>query len=320
MRKTDDGKGDKRMMNKWMPIYGNFIQDEKDIVFEGSSTVNNLGEEQVQIGLLLFGNRMLSGKIEVDVEFESEILEQSEEAEIVFDYVDEYNFKCAGITGNVMKYEAKHFELGKWQWLKCNGDISKLQKKQFHIQIEIISSYLRMIIDGVEVFWVQARVPFRKTQVGIWASGKRRIRFSNYKIEYRQAEVFVISQFGGMYDQLYDNVIIPICEKKGIKPIRADEISASSMILEDIIRSLQNANIIIADITPNNPNVFYELGYAHAIRKPVILLCEKAERSNLPFDISGFRTIFYDNTMAGKLQVEEMIEKYISEILRKQGL
>lgn len=103
-----------------------------------------------------------------------------------------------------------------------------------------------------------------------------------------------------------------------MKPIRADEISNSTFILEDIIRSLQTASIIIADITPNNPNVFYELGFAHAIGKDVILLCEKEKRSSLPFDVSAYRTIFYENTMLGKDKIEGELNKYVREILKKQ--
>lgn len=306
-------------MNGWMPIRGNFIPEGKEIIFKGMMIPDILGGVQAQSGILLFGKRMLAGKITMDIEFESEILDPFEEAEIIFDYFDEQNFKCAGITGNTLKYEAKHLENGNWKWLRTSGNVQNLQKKRFHLEIEIISSYLRMIIDGVEVFWFQSIVPFCKTQVGIWASGQREIRFSNFSMDIKLPEVFVISQFGGMYDQLYDNVIKPICEKKDIKPVRADEVPASSAILDDIIRSLRSANIIIADITPNNPNVFYELGYAHAIGKAVILLCEKSERPNLPFDVSGYRTIFYDNTMAGKLQVEQKIELYINEMLKNQG-
>ena len=71
------------------------------------------------------------------------------------------------------------------------------------------------------------------------------------------------------------------------------------IILQDIIRSIVTSDVIVAEVTPANPNVFYELGYAHAIEKPTILLAEKPTDSgrHLPFDISGFRVIFYDNTI-----------------------
>lgn len=88
----------------------------------------------------------------------------------------------------------------------------------------------------------------------------------------------------------------------------------TEMILSDIITSIQNSAVIIADITTDNPNVFYEIGYAHALGKPTILLCDKALRSKLPFDLSGFRTIFYDNSIGGKRKVEERLESYLQSI------
>ena len=73
-------------------------------------------------------------------------------------------------------------------------------------------------------------------------------------------------------------------------------------MLEDIIEGLVESEVIVAEITPANPNVFYELGYAHALGKPTILLAERGRE--LPFDIRGYRCIFYDNTIGGKKEIE----------------
>lgn len=91
-----------------------------------------------------------------------------------------------------------------------------------------------------------------------------------------------MSQFGGDYDILYDEVIKPVCEELKYNPIRGDEVVSCTLILNDIITSIRNSAIVIADITPDNPNVFYEVGYAHALNKPTILLCEKVIRDKLP--------------------------------------
>lgn len=74
-----------------------------------------------------------------------------------------------------------------------------------------------------------------------------------------------------------------------------------------------NTSIVIADITPNNPNVFYEVGYAHGIGKNTILLSDR-KREQLPFDVSGFRTLFYENTIAGKGEVEARLRKHLEVI------
>lgn len=64
----------------------------------------------------------------------------------------------------------------------------------------------------------------------------------------------------------------------------------------------------------------YEIGYAHALKKPTILLCDKALRDRLPFDVSGFRTIFYDNSIGGKRRVEEKLEVYLQNINNSLGV
>jgi len=58
------------------------------------------------------------------------------------------------------------------------------------------------------------------------------------------------------------------------------------------------------------------LGYAHALGKPTILLAERG-KGPLPFDISGYRVLFYENTIAGKKQVEEGLRKHLTAILRE---
>ena len=87
------------------------------------------------------------------------------------------------------------------------------------------------------------------------------------------------------------------------------------MILHDIAQGIIDATIVVAEITPANQNVFYELGYAHALGKPTILLAERGKQ--LPFDISGFRVLFYDNTIAGKKQIEEGFRRHLEAILRE---
>lgn len=126
-------------------------------------------------------------------------------------------------------------------------------------------------------------------------------------------KAFVVMQFTEKFNELYDNVIKPVCEQKGLEPIRADDMYSNGLIIHDIIQSIQQSSLIISDITPDNPNVYYEVGYAHAAGKNVILMCDR-EREKLPFDLSGFRTIFYSNTIAGKSKVEETLKKHLDNI------
>lgn len=75
---------------------------------------------------------------------------------------------------------------------------------------------------------------------------------------------------------------------------RADEGKSPDSIGQHVIKRLHDADLVIADLTGHNPNVFYELAIAHGWRKPVVHLISKGEK--VPFDIVDQRTIFYDIT------------------------
>jgi nucleoside 2-deoxyribosyltransferase len=124
-------------------------------------------------------------------------------------------------------------------------------------------------------------------------------------------------QFGAPYDALYQEVIQPVSHRAGFKALRADDVYRPGVILQDIIRGLVESDVIVADITPTtNPNIFYELGYAHALQKPTILLANRAQIEKLPFDVSGYRVIFYDDTIGGKRDIESTLEKHLESIRR----
>ena len=86
------------------------------------------------------------------------------------------------------------------------------------------------------------------------------------------------------------------------------------MIIADVVRQIDDSKLVIAEISPVNANVYYEVGYAHARGKPTILIADRnVER--LPFDVSPFRTLFYDNTIDGKRRVEEGLRRHLTAVL-----
>ncbi|MBQ8823848.1 MAG: hypothetical protein IJZ64_01285 [Ruminococcus sp.] len=97
-------------------------------------------------------------------------------------------------------------------------------------------------------------------------------------------------------DDLLEFIIEPICNQKGYDIVRADKILNNDRIDDSILKYLNEAELVIADVTQNNANVFYELGFRTATGKPVIQIAE--DGTKLPFDIQNIRTHFYniDNT------------------------
>lgn len=169
---------------------------------------------------------------------------------------------------------------------------------------------LIFIIDSVLIASVQDVI--KKAQIQVLMS--KIVSLKDFKVTLKQPKLFVVMQFSDDYNQLFCEVIKPVAEKFGFECIKADDIFTTGTILQDIINLITESSVIIADITPDNPNGFYEVGYSHAIGKPTILLCDR-KRTKLPFDVSGFRTIFYDNTIAGKSTVEKSLEKFLTNII-----
>jgi nucleoside 2-deoxyribosyltransferase len=78
-------------------------------------------------------------------------------------------------------------------------------------------------------------------------------------------------------------------------PVRADDdIFATGKIMDQVWRGIRQAKVLVAELTSKNPNVFYELGLAHALEKPVVLVSSNQE--DVPFDLGHIRAIFYDQT------------------------
>jgi len=84
----------------------------------------------------------------------------------------------------------------------------------------------------------------------------------------------------------------PAIEEAGFEPYRVDEDPGVEVPIEDIERGIREAAVCFAEITTDNPNVWYELGYARASLKPVVMVSER--RQKFPFDVQHRSIIIYD--------------------------
>jgi hypothetical protein len=146
------------------------------------------------------------------------------------------------------------------------------------------------------------------------ASGIAPVHFHALDVQAEPPLVFVAMQFGGAFDTMYREVIKPVVEDDlKLQVVRIDEVAGPGIIFEDIKRHIAESKIVIAEITAPNQNVFYELGYAHALNKPTILLAQRGRE--LPFDIKSYRVIFYDDSIGGKPAVERELRKHLRAVL-----
>lgn len=102
---------------------------------------------------------------------------------------------------------------------------------------------------------------------------------------------FVMMPFSEVYDRIYRDLIVPAVEDAGLSAVRADEISGTGFVMEQIRAAIQQARLCIADVTDRNPNVLYEVGFAEAMRKSTILMA--SDLSQLPFDVASQRVLWY---------------------------
>jgi hypothetical protein len=134
---------------------------------------------------------------------------------------------------------------------------------------------------------------------------------------YVKQTCFVIQVFdGGNYDRRYEETFAPAITSGGASPVRADRILGSKPIIEKIEGALREATVAFAEISEDKPNVFIELGYALDIGIPLVMVCDKAKRPTLPFDIGHRPVIFYKTDTAGDFQkLQEEIEIAIAAAL-----
>ncbi|QZK89859.1 nucleoside 2-deoxyribosyltransferase [Flavobacterium sp. CHNK8] len=182
----------------------------------------------------------------------------------------------------------------------------------YNYTVEVNGSVITLFVNGIKI--TESIQDVKRGQIKFYLSGESEIVISNMQVNTMKPKAFIVMQFTEEYNQLYKEVIKPVCENFGLEVERADEFYTTTPIIADVIRSIVNSSLIIAEITPDNANVYYEVGYAHAINKPTILLCERKKREKLPFDISGFRTLFYEDSISGKSTVEKNLKKFLENI------
>jgi hypothetical protein len=121
--------------------------------------------------------------------------------------------------------------------------------------------------------------------------------------------------FSGTIVTYYQLIYEPAIRKAGLRPIRADaDIFGTGKIMDQIWSGIMAAKVLVAELTSRNPNVFYELGLAHALQKPVVLISSNGD--DVPFDLKHIRVIYYDlnDPFWGEKLIEKVAENILSAI------
>ena len=265
------------------------------------------------VGLVMNDQRFAGGEITAQLEF-SQIGEMNA-CDIVF-YFDPATkwFVSACIGGPGHSFAIRHWA-GSWTVHGSSGLKANLvPNKKYQISVRVRGNAVSLTVDGVDVLAVTLPFSPPPSQTGIHFIDDNEAKVSEFRIHTSPGRAFVVMQFSSPFNEIYEEVIRNVCAEFKIEAHRADETYGPGLIIADIVREIAESEFVIAEITPANPNVYYEIGYAHAINKPTILLAD-SRIDKLPFDVSGFRTLMYENSIAGKRKFEESLRKHITAIL-----
>ncbi len=262
---------------------------------------------------------MQTGLCGVKIRFSAPFDSQSEQAGgIVLGYRSpEQSYIFVELGASRSAYSVGEYVSGLgWRPLVAAGQIENLQNdRDYLLEVNLSGQELKVIVDEVPVLHHLLSHPLEGRQVGLIATGNQEVSFSHFEVRGGRPRAFVIMQFGERYDQVYREVIQKQAEAAGFHVVRIDEKVGPGVIFQDIQREIDQAEVVIAEITPANPNVYYEVGYAHALGKPTILLAQRD--AQLPFDIRSFRVVFYNDTIGGKAEVERNLSKHLEAITGK---
>ena len=132
-----------------------------------------------------------------------------------------------------------------------------------------------------------------------------------------KTHAFMIMPFGRADLQVvYNDFVKPVLESRcALSCIRGDDIFGSNVVMDDVRAAIASADIVIADLTEKNANVFYEVGISHALDKPVLLLAQSLD--DVPFDLRHRRVLLYEYTPQGCKHLEVAVVEHVLDMLAR---
>ena len=316
-----------------MPIMGEFDTTSEPLVFKGRSfpplpsgePQAILPPETASVGILLSNHKMASGQLRATVKFNQVTIHSVCELIVGYDPHTQ-GMVTAGLGGGAMCSIREWVPAtmpqtqGRWANHQLTGDRANLRTDvMYELEVRVQGSVLTLDVNGVQVSMatLPAALP-QARQVGLFVVSPSLVEISGFAAEIERPKAFIVMQFSSPYNEVYSHIIKEVCDRDEfqIEAFRGDEIYGPGIIIKDVTDQIAKSQVVIADISPDNPNVYFEVGYALALGKPIILLAQRRKPSEpLPFDLSAFRVLFYEDTIGGKPKLEEGLANHLREIL-----
>jgi hypothetical protein len=319
---------------RWVPLVGQFEFGRDATTFTGGSTPP-AAQDQAAVtfaGIALNELTMVNGRLSAVVTFQNHVTGSS-----VFELMFGHDpgtraHVTAGIGGSGAMYSIREWVTkpaletlaeglpprGSWKNLALDGDRRNLRADTpYEVAVNVEGSLVQLDVNGVRVLETTLpSAPNKPKQLGLFCLSETNLTVANYSATVEQPRVFIVMQFSSPYNEVYSHVIKAVCKEMKLTAIRADELYGPEIIIKDVIDNITKSQVVIADVSPTNPNVYFEVGYALALGKPIVLMAQRRKPDEpLPFDVSAFRVLFYDDSIGGKPLLEEGLRRHLREIL-----
>jgi hypothetical protein len=315
------------LKNNWHIVSGKWKVEESSFTHE--ENVDRILPDS----LLINKEKLIDGEIKAEVIFNSlKNLPPNgpHSAAIVFRYQSPQNYYFAGIGGYGKKFvigkrrpEGSYAinTLGFAEEIKDNDTYNillKISGRKFSLFLNGENGRIKILdaVDTIEPFYDNGNI-------GVMVFDNEDVTIKNFSFDLMPPKCFVVMPFNDSKLQklkIYEEIIKKAASENKLEYIRADEIFDIKPIIMDIIESIDTSLIIIAEITKDNANVFYEVGIAHAKNSNVVLICDEKRRKKLPFDIAHLRCIFYNSEQVrgdNGDKLKEKLDRTIKFILEK---
>lgn len=298
---------------KMLSLYGRWeIDAAKTARFQASKNENKLLGAPSH-GFALLNHAIDDGSIECDIELVS--TNANSGAFVVFRANGQSRYVAAGLGGWDGAYTLLEGHNLTTTRIFSAGSISNLvAQRKYRVRVTLDGQRVQIAVDGVRVIDFDRLPSTSGTGIGLLAfRGSEEVVFGPMSTDDRRPNAFVAMQFSDPYNEVYRDALRPLIEEIGYDPIRVDEVSQPGIILKDIWNHLTESSVVIAEVSEPNPNVYYEIGVAHALEKPTVLLAQRGTK--LPFDLGPHRCIFYENTIAGRAKLQDALRASLRSVL-----
>jgi hypothetical protein len=242
--------------------------------------------------------------------------QEASEANVVFRYVADNQYYYAGTGAWGAKFHISKALSGPI-WLRLasvgSGDVLETGRS-YRFRVECQGSRIVLYENDTKVLEAHDD----DFGVGRWGllTYKTQARFELQPPVKSPLQCFVVMPFRPELDGVYGLIESVVESYENIQCTRADQLTVSRPIMEDVRNEIARADLVIVDLTGRNSNVYYEAGMAAAWKKPWIVLAQSVD--DLTFDVEQVRSILYSNRMGSDADLEAKLRKAIEDTLGLQ--